>query len=418
MKKPFYGWTVLACLFLVYFASNGIGLNTLSKFLPEFMKAFKIDPEKATGLPKMLYLVLALPLPFVGYLIEKVPSKKLMWIGAIGASFFLLYLSFVNSYQGLLVYFIGYPLCLCLCGFVTSIYIINKWFSKNKGLAIGIFLTASSFAPVIFKPLSGYWIEQFGWHNAALYLGIIGCVLLLIPCFFIKNQPADVDTYPDGEQQAIPQTNNNSFEETLNASKSNNTKFWLHPQFYLLIIVTGILWFCITGFVQNQDIFLNDFKDLSGKATKTGFYSSLFFVCSLLAKLVFGKLGDSYNKKNIMLLSIVNLLIGASLLYLSINNQSFLIPGIIVFGFGFSGTFTMIQLFIAWLYYGPAYGKVLGTLSFIDTLAGSYGIGKLGAWRKAEGNYAGGFQIMMILCVIALVATFLVKKQEAKTLNV
>jgi hypothetical protein len=50
MKKPFYGWTVLACLFLVYFASNGIGLNTLSKFLPEFMKAFKIDPEKATAL--------------------------------------------------------------------------------------------------------------------------------------------------------------------------------------------------------------------------------------------------------------------------------------------------------------------------------------------------------------------------------
>ncbi len=412
MKKPFYGWTVLACLFLVYFASNGIGLNTLSKFLPEFMKSFKIDPEKATALPKMLYLVLALPLPFVGYLIEKVPSKKLMWIGAIGASFFLLYLSFVDSYQGLLIYFIGYPLCLCLCGFVTSIYIINKWFSKNKGLAIGLFLTASSFAPVIFKPLSGYWIEQFGWQKAALYLGIIGTALLLIPCFFIKNQPADVGSYADGvegTQAAIPPKIDAATWRKYAAQAFGSY------QFYLLIIITGILWFCITGFVQNQDIFLNDFKDLSGKATKTGFYSSLFFVCSLLAKLVFGKLGDRYNKKNIMLLSIVNLLVGSLLLYLSINNQGFLIPGIIVFGFGFSGTFTMIQLFIAWLYNGPAYGTVLGTLSFIDTLAGSYGIGKLGALRKAEGNYAGGFQIMIILCVIALVATFLIKKQEKKT---
>ena len=40
MKNVYYGWWVLAGLFLIYAASNGIVLNTLPIFYPELIKEF------------------------------------------------------------------------------------------------------------------------------------------------------------------------------------------------------------------------------------------------------------------------------------------------------------------------------------------------------------------------------------------
>jgi MFS family permease len=73
----------------MYMASNGIVLNTFNLYLPEFAKEFGVDIGKATGLAATLYLVLALPLPFVGNLLEKFSPKKLIITGAIGAALLL-----------------------------------------------------------------------------------------------------------------------------------------------------------------------------------------------------------------------------------------------------------------------------------------------------------------------------------------
>jgi MFS family permease len=124
-------------------ASNGIVLNTFNLYLPEFAKEFNVDIGKATGLAATLYLVLALPLPFVGNLLEKFSTKKIILIGAFGVSAGLYYLSTATSFKMIQLFVIVYPLFLCLVGLLTSMYVINNWFVKYKGIATGILLMAS-----------------------------------------------------------------------------------------------------------------------------------------------------------------------------------------------------------------------------------------------------------------------------------
>ncbi|MBX9780386.1 MAG: MFS transporter [Chitinophagaceae bacterium] len=405
--KKIYCWVILVCLFLMYMASNGIVLNTFNLYLPEFAKTFNVDIAKATGLAAILYLVLALPLPLVGFLLERFSPKKLIVTGAIGASAGLFFLANATSFGMVRAFTIVYPLFLCLVGLLTSMYVINNWFVKYKGIATGTLLMASSVGPAIFAPLVGKWIKILGWQTAAQYQAIICTCLILLPALLIFSHPSKINAYADGVEGTIGKQPKVDRAER----KSLLKKALGSSEFYMLALVTAALWFCIGGFIQNQRSYQ---ADLLLHVAQSGKLQGVFFTCGLLGKFLFGFLGDKFDVKKIMLLSVVNMFLGCLFLYLSLHDKNFVIPCAIVFGLGYSGTFTMIQLYIINLFGGAAYGTILGLLSFIDTICASVGVAVLGSMRKANGNYEKAFVVMLILTLISIVITFIINQRAKK----
>ncbi len=181
--------------------------------------------------------------------------------------------------------------------------------------------------------------------------------------------------------------------------------------FYLLVFVTGAMWFCIVSVIQHQALF---FKDLETTAASKNVLS-LFFLCSVLGKVIFGKLSDHYPKRSIMFLAVVNLALGAAILtFIKANPNMLLWVYAVVFGIGFSGTFTMIQLLIAEYYHGRSYGKILGVFTMVDTMAGVLGIMTLGIIRTKSGSYDQAFIILLIISILAAICVlFLPRNQKA-----
>jgi hypothetical protein len=81
-----------------------------------------------------------------------------------------------------------------------------------------------------------------------------------------------------------------------------------------------------------------------------------------------------------------------------------------IYGIGFSGAFTMIQLMIAELFAGPTYGRILGVYVFIDTLAGAMGITALAQLRVMSDNYYPAINMMVGLCVAAFVCVYVIQR--------
>jgi hypothetical protein len=52
----------------------------------------------------------------------------------------------------------------------------------------------------------------------------------------------------------------------------------------------------------------------------------------------------------------------------------------------------------------------LGVITMADTLAGSYGIVQIGAMHEEQGNFIGAFSLMIVLCCVSVVCTYLVKR--------
>lgn len=415
MKNVFYGWWVLLALVLIYMVTNSILLNTIPLFAPQLLDEFGLDNQQVSRPPQLMYLLVSILAAFVGILLDKYSPKIIMLSG--GAILLLALAGFASatSFMQIQVVYVLYAFALTLAGVVTSMYLITQWFVKYRGLAVGIFLMGSSFGGALFNKIAGWAIAALGWRNAAWVLLCCAVVGMLLPLvLLVRNRPADMGLLPDRETPTNPSNNHQRFAVSSGTTLSSAIRT---PYFYLLLVATATLWFCITDVVNHQVLFIE--KDLNQTKEIVTNVTSLFFLCSIIGKLLFGWLGDRYNRLIIMLLSIVNLLIGTVLLrYLADLPTSMMYVYALVYGIAFSGAFTMIQVVVAELYSGSSYGKILGVFTMIDTFAGSMGIIVLGAMRKNSGSYLGAFNTMILLCAFACICVLalqFMKKPQVQT---
>jgi MFS transporter, OFA family, oxalate/formate antiporter len=230
----------------------------------------------------------------------------------------------------------------------------------------------------------------------------------------IKNAPAEIGETPDG-LPVDTEGSQNFLNDGLIASQSMSSategvtlKTAIRStSFYLVLIVTGALWFCINGYIQNHSFFMTDLGKTAGEAAAV---IGTFGMTAIIGKLLFGWLSDKFERRLIMVGSIGLLLISIFILKMCQTNSGLLMPFAVVFGIGFGGAFSMIQIWVADIYAGKNFGSILGVVTMVDTIAGSAGMITLGNMRKSMNTYDGGFNVMLVLCAVALVATFLVKK--------
>ncbi len=401
-KKNFYGWFVLAGLFVMYVITNGVILNTLPIFYPELVKAFGWDQAVVTQPAQLLFLAVALFSPVAGIFLDRYSARLLMLVGSVLLLAAFVWYSRMNSLREMQLIYILFALGITLAGIIPSMHIVTRWFIRNRGLAVGILLIGSSLGGAIFNQVAGSSIEAFGWRTALLILGAIAVALVVLPLIFVvRNKPEDVGLAPDTMMPA------SEVAQPVVANSPTLAQAASTPTFYLLLLITGAMWFCIVGVIQHQALY---FKDLQTMVAAKNVLS-LFFLSSIAGKVFFGWLSDRFPKKNIMLAAVLNLALGALLLALSARQPNVLLwLYALVFGIGFSGTFTMIQLLVAEFYAGSSYGKILGIVTMIDTLAGVLGIMALGKMRIASGSYQPAFQLLVVICLISALCVLLLHK--------
>ena len=417
-NKVFYGWWMLAGMTIMYTATNGVAMyafGVLRKLQAVQSPEFGLDPATQSALPALLFMVVAFTSPVVGSLLDRYSPKVIISIGAVLAVVMTFSQQFMSSYNGLRVIYAFFAIAMSFAGIISFMFLINRFFKKNIGLAAGILLLGSSLGSIIFPKI----VAAAGdWRIACNWLGLTAAVFLIAPLLLIKNSPEEMGTTQDGLPQntegsrgflnygLIASQSISSVTEGITLGEAIRSK-----SFYLVLVVTGALWFCINGYIQNHAFFMTD---LGKDASQTAAVIGTFGMTAIIGKLVFGWLADKYERRLMMVGSIGLMLVAILLLKMCQANQAFVMPFAVVFGIGFGGAFSMIQIWVADIYAGKNFGSILGVVTMVDTIAGSIGMIYLGSMRKTAGTFDGGFNVMLALCAIALVATFLVKKPTEK----
>jgi MFS transporter, OFA family, oxalate/formate antiporter len=412
MSRVFYGWIVLAGLCITYAASNGILLNTLPLFYPPLIEEFKWDAAEVTGPASLSFFATAILSLFVGYLVDKFAPRPMMIMGSIIFVGVLLAYRYISTLDQMKMIYVGFSCALALNGILPSMVVTSRWFKRYRGLAVGILLMASSFGGAVLPLIVGPILAEEGWRETLLLVAGLGFVMMVLPCVFIlRNDPTEKNTVPDGkidsEVKTIEEVQAKGIAAGITITEAMKT-----PMFYLLAFSTAVMWFCISGVIQHQSIYLG--RDLGLPGPRLAQVFSVFFFSSVIGKVLFGWLSDHFAKVNIMLAATANLTIGLIVLRLVEGDSMVsILSYAVIYGIGFSGAFTMIQLMIAELFAGPTYGRLLGVYVFIDTLAGGVGIAVLGKMRVAMESYLPAINLMIGLCVAAFVCVLLIKRDIA-----
>jgi sugar phosphate permease len=301
-------------------------------------------------------------------------------------------------------------------GVLANTVLVSNWFSRKRGTALGILLTGTSIGGVLIPQISNPLIAQYGWRTAMLAVSLL-VWLVLLPgiIFFVKNHPSETGTLPDGDS-ALQEDDAESAEKT---SISGATGLTLAaavktPIFWVFAFCAALIFYPI--FVTSQQFILYLQTPRIGFSAQQGAtaLSALFFV-SVGGKFFFGFLSDKFSPTRVMMLCCTVMFLSTLvLLGLSAANAFFfLIP----FGFGYGGTFVLLQRLVADYFGSRDYAKILGVITVIETTGAA--IGGMITGRLADssgGDYTRAFYMVVLVTGVALLLTvvlnFIAKKDK------
>lgn len=405
--RIFYGWFVLGGLFFMYAVSNGISNFTLPLFYPSLMDEFGWNQEEVTRPAAIKFLFASIYNLIIGFLLDRYAPRPIMGAGALIMVVGLVSFVFMDSLWHFTLIYLLLAFGLSMCGLIPSMLTASRWFTKYRGRAVGILLMASSFGGAVLPLIIKGSLEVGDWQQAIMILAAIGFVGMFLPVVWpLRARPEDMGTTPDGLSET--ESEGSDTKKLGLAGGASLAEAIRMPIFWYLQIATSVLWFCISGVVQHQAIFFRE-QGLDGGMLALVF--SLFFWCSIIGKFIFGWLSDHFAKANIMLLAILNLAAGLVILRFAEGasiNMIYLYA--VVYGIGFSGAFTMVQLMVAELFAGPTYGRLLGIFVAADTISASAGIWAIGTIRVYAGSYIPAIDMMLGMAFVALLCVFAIRR--------
>ena len=337
-----------------------------------------------------------------GWLADKVGVKPLILVGiALLAAGNFLY-SRVTTLTEIYWISIGMGVMLALAGLMINIYLISSWFDRNRGLAIGIVLAGTSLGNAFFPKLNTWFIETGGWRQAFEWLAWISLALLPIVLLLIKNGPMSAGKRDLPAEAGEPgELTGYTLREAL-----------VSRNFWIVASIAMFTFYSILGMQANVFIYMRE-SDFPPQVAATAV--SILFLGGFVGKLLAGYLAETFGHKLILLIGLGLMLVGGGFMTLAIqfSSTNMMWAGLVGFGFGWGGIYTLIQLLLADLFGMRALGKILATVNILDAFGGALGPFVTAKLADVSGSYFLPFAVITGLLLLATIAASLLDMSKA-----
>ena len=398
----FYGWYVALVAMLTLLVSNGMTITGITIFDPAILQEFGWS-RGDLKLRDLFQLGLSgLMAPFVGSLADRMSIQRLMIAGLVLLSACLAAYSQMTSLTQLYVINVGIALVLALCGLVLNVLIVSRWFVQKRGTALGLTLVGSSLGGIIFPRLGATLLRTASWREAMLMEALIPLFMLVIVALVTRDSPADMGLRALGASQNEGSTRALSGMEYKDAIRTRT--------FWILTFCAMTTFYCILAAQAHMVLHL---KGMGWPLEKAASGVGILFTMGLIGKFLIGYLADKLERRVVFLSNISIMLVGA--LCLASMQEALLWPFILIFGLGWGGLYTMLQLTCMDSFGTRAGGKILGTITTLDAIGGGLGIWITGVLYDRTKSYESAFILIAGLVFLALLAALALENPQAAT---
>ena len=239
-SRVFYGWWIVGVGLLSLLLGGGIGFYTFGVFFTELEEVFGWTRTELS-LAITICCLMGLLGPIAGILVDRYGARLVMAIGALvtGAAFALLGLT--NSLWYFYLMFLMMSVGMMGVLDIPIATMISNWFTRRRGLALGLALTGYGLGGLFMAPLASYLIDAVGWRWTFHTLGLVILIVLVPLCLLVvRHRPEDLGLLPEGEQ---PQEEDSPTEGDAPKETGWTLSGALRtPTFWLLVLVMIFAW--------------------------------------------------------------------------------------------------------------------------------------------------------------------------------
>jgi MFS family permease len=405
--RVFYGWVIAACSFLVLLVTNGIIISGITAFDTPLLQEFGWSRGTLKFRDLLTFLVAGLLAPLSGALADRFGVRPLMLFGATLLAGCMVAYSRITSALGMYLVHVLFAGVLVTCGLLVAVLLTSRWFIARRGTALGFVIVGSSLGGVVFPVLNAFLIQTVGWRTAMLVLIAAPVLLLVMLALLVREHPADMGLQPYG---LLP-PGGDAASPTPHATGLAYADALRTLTFWGLAVAAMTTFYGILGAQAHLILHL---QGLGLSQVRAAFGLSLLFLLGLVGKFAFGLLADVYDKKRVLLLNLFVMWSGS--VALASMSPAAVWPAVAMFGFGWGGIYTLLQVLCMNCFGLKAGGKILGTITVLDAIGGGLGIWLTGLLYDRTGSYATPFAIITGMVTVACVAATLVNPHLASAM--
>lgn len=200
-RKIHICWLIFAGVLLIRgFAGGGINM-TSGLFLMPVAGDLGVGIGSLAVYLSIVSLVMVLFLPYAGKLMNTYDVRTMTVLGAVLQALPFAGLSFMNHVFWW--YLLAVPMAMGSAILVSLLgpVLINRWFSKNVGLLIGLQLAFVGFVGAVLQPVTSAIIAEDGWRRGYFMIGTLTFIVVVVAGFlFLRNRPEDKGLQPYGTE--------------------------------------------------------------------------------------------------------------------------------------------------------------------------------------------------------------------------
>ena len=411
-SKVFYGWYVVAASWVMSFLVTATGVAV---FFKPILDEFGWDRATLSLVSSVAMLVFAGLSPFIGRLIDRFGARIFLLISVVCQAVSCV---FTGVAGGLAAIYAGRFLYEMKPTHSVQV-LVNRWFVRQRGKALGILSTGIPLGTLALSPLSQYMVSSWGWRPSILFWAGITALVGLPLVLLIRNRPEDVGLLADGARPAeavspdpaevaltgVPAETGRSLSEIIRSGS-----FWL---------LTATQCFCgiSCGLMMTHTVIFATDLGYSALIGATGL--SVQGGVSILGVLVTGQMSDKLSRNRVLalthLIRSISFITLAAAVMLGGGSLWMIFLAMAFFGFGWFTTAPLAAGLVADLFGFARMGTIIGVIlasHMIGMAAGTYAGG---ITFQLTGSYLSVFIATAALEFIAAGFAFVIRRRGAQT---
>lgn len=364
----------------------GIRLS-FAVFFAEFVSAQGWSNEASAGIYSASMLVFAFGSTPAGILLDRYGPRIVFTSGVLILALGLFLSSRVNTVEQLIVtYGIVGGAGLAIIGLGPVAANVSAWFPPAaRGRAIGVAFAGTGLGSLTFVPLATWLIDQFGWRNAYVVLGMI-CLVILAPLLIlVMRKPPGTVKKRDfaGDSRVL----------------FRDPRFWL----VMLVALTAI------GPLRTLSVHQIAYIESVGiKRQVAANYAGLEGFLTAGTFIMWGWVSDRFGRAAAFTLGALCLAGSVGILFLlPISGISeLLILYAILLALGEGTRSSQATAIASDVFQDSGLGLVNGMVGAMFGLGAAFAPWIVGRFRDSTGSYTIGFIIVLVLIAISMLAFF------------
>lgn len=389
----FYGWRVVAGAFLVLCLAYGTQYS-FGIFFAVLLDEFGWSRASLSGvfsLYAFAYCAFGFP---AGRLTDRWGPRAVITAGGLFLGSALAGMALVTRlWEPYLLYGVVAALGMGTA-YVPCNSTVVKWFTRRRGLAVGLASSGGSVGTFALPPLAHTLVAAVGWRAAYVVVGVTVGLLIVVVARVMRRDPESMGLHPDGAAVRAMGT----------AGPTPATVSWTlgaalrMPEFWLLGAAFSATW--IPVFIPL--VHLVSFTRDLGHASLVGAWTvSALGAGAVVGRLVMGVLSDRIGRKAAIATAMAMQML-AFLGFLAARDLGLLFASSLVFGYSYGTISTLFPAIVGDLFGREQAGSLVGFLFMLAGSMAAWGPLAAGAIYDATGGYDLAWTLAAGLNVVAI----------------